>query len=103
MDGQFVGDGANIAIDLTAAMKRLAIVDRIRGVLVKVSGQSQETMPETARLHEDLELNSLERIETAMMLEDEFEIALSDDDVDKACMSTVGGIADYLIGERGIQ
>lgn len=88
---------------MNASFKRAAIVDRVRGVLVRVSGRSQETMPEDMRLHEDLELDSAERIETAQELEEEFGISLSDDEVDLACMSTVGGIADYLIAQRGVE
>jgi acyl carrier protein len=60
-------------------------------------------MPEDARLHEDLHLDSMERIEAGMQLEDEFGIALSDDEIDQQCMSTVGGVADYLMTQRGVE
>jgi acyl carrier protein len=83
-------------------MKRLVVLDRVRDVLAKVSGRNQAEMPETMRLNEDLELNSLERVEAGMELENEFAIALSDYEVDMACMGTVGGIVDYLIGEREV-
>lgn len=80
---------------------RAAVLERVRGVLVKTSCRD---VPQEGgiRLHEDLELDSAERIETAMQLEEEFGIALSDDEVDQVCMSTLGGITDYLMTQRGI-
>lgn len=86
-----------------ASFKREGVLARVRHVLVKVSGVPIERMPESASLEDDIELNSLERIETGMMLEEEFGIALSDDEVDQTCMSTIGGIADYLIAQRGVE
>lgn len=85
-----------------ASFARAGVVARIKHVLVTVSGLPLERMVESSTLKDDLELSSLERIETAMQLEDEFGIALSDDEVDQTCMGTIGGIADYLMTQRGI-
>lgn len=88
--------------DNIASFKREGVIARIKHVLVTVSGKPLEAMTEGTSLHEDLELDSAERIETALMLEEEFGIALSDDEVDQTCMSTIGGIADYLMTQRGV-
>jgi acyl carrier protein len=60
-------------------------------------------MVESSSLEQDLELNSLERVEAGMALEEEFGLALSDDEVDQVCMGTIGGIADYLMTQRGVE
>jgi acyl carrier protein len=81
---------------------RAGVIARIKHVLVVVSGRPLDVMSDSTRLHEDLELDSLERIEAGQALEEEFGIALSDDEVDQACMGTIGGIADYLMTQRGV-
>lgn len=88
--------------NLVDVMKRMRVVERICKVLSAVSGIPAGRIVDTSSLADDLELNSLERIEAAMKLEEEFEVQLSDDEVDQACMGTVGGIADYLLAEKGV-
>jgi acyl carrier protein len=93
---------ADLAAALVASIPRQRVVNRIKRVLHDISGIPVARMTETSSLDQDLELNSLERVEAGMMLEDEFGIPLSDDEVDQACMSTIGGIADHLIEKRGV-
>jgi acyl carrier protein len=88
--------------DNVASFARAGVIARIKHVLVVVSGRPLDVMSDSTRLHEDLELDSLERIEAGQALEEEFGIALSDDEVDQACMGTIGGIADYLMTQRGV-
>jgi acyl carrier protein len=85
-----------------ASFARAGIVARIKHVLVTVSGVPLDRMTDSSTLKDDLELDSLERIETGQALEEEFGIALSDDEVDQQCMGTIGGIADYLMTQRGV-
>lgn len=85
-----------------ASFARAGVVARIKHVLVVVSGVPLDRMAESSSLEQDLELNSLERVEAGMALEEEFGIALSDDEVDQVCMGTIGGIADYLTAQRGV-
>lgn len=98
----FLGEHMANKMAMDQTLRRLSIIGRIKAVLVAVSGIPVDRMTETSSLEHDIELNSLERIETAMALEDEFGIALSDDEVDDTCMSTIGGIADYLMTQRGV-
>jgi acyl carrier protein len=85
-----------------ASFARAGIIARIKHVLVTVSGVPLDIMSDTSNLAKDLELDSLERIEAGQALEEEFGIALTDDEIDMACMGTIGGIADYLMTQRGI-
>jgi acyl carrier protein len=86
-----------------ASFARAGVVARIKHVLVTVSGVPLDRMVESSSLEQDLELNSLERVEAGMALEEEFGLALSDDEVDQVCMGTIGGIADYLMTQRGVE
>lgn len=97
------GAGRDPAVaDNVASFARAGVVARIKHVLVTVGGVPLERMVESSSLEQDLELNSLERVEAGMALEEEFGLALSDDEVDQVCMSTIGGIADYLMAQRGV-
>lgn len=95
------GRDATVAANV-ASFARAGVIARIKHVLVVVSGVTLERMVESSSLEQDLELNSLERVEAGMALEEEFGIALSDDEVDQVCMGTIGGIADYLMAQRGV-
>lgn len=84
------------------AFARAGVISRVQLVLFKISGIPQERMVESSTLADDLELDSLERIEVGMALEEEFGIALTDREVDQQCMGTIGGIADYLMTQRNV-
>jgi acyl carrier protein len=92
-----------VVADNVASFARAGVVARIKHVLVTVSGIPLERMVESTALEADLELDSLERIETGQALEEEFGVALSDDEVDQTCMGTIGGIADYLMTQKGVE
>ena len=82
--------------ELATAYAKADIADRVKGILVKQSGHSQETMEDATTLCEDLDLDSLDRIEVAMLLEDEFEVEIPDKDVDNPELGTVGGLIGYI-------
>lgn len=44
----------------------------------------------------DLELDSLDRIELAMVIEDHFGIEIPDDEVDDVSLGIVAGLVDYV-------
>ena len=50
-------------------------------------------------LRGDLDLDSLDLIEVAMLVETEFAIDIPDDDVDSAAMGTLGGLTAYVRGK----
>lgn len=51
-----------------------------------------------SRLLEDLDLDSLDRIEMAIELERAFDIDIPDEDVDNAELGTVNGLIKYIDG-----
>jgi acyl carrier protein len=48
---------------------------------------------------EPLDLDSLDRIELAMQLEDEFSISISDSEVDSPNLGTVAGLVRFIEGK----
>jgi acyl carrier protein len=50
-------------------------------------------------LERDLDLDSLDRIEIAMRVEDTFGIEIPDEDVDKRALGTLGGLTAYVQGK----
>ena len=48
---------------------------------------------------EPLDLDSLDRVELAMLLEDEFNIEIPDEHVDKPELGTVAGLVRYVEGK----
>lgn len=80
------------------SFRKVDIADRVRGILVKHSGHSQEAMLADTTLKDDLKLDSLDCIEVGMLLEDEFSIDIPDLDVDRPELGTVGGLIAYVEG-----
>jgi acyl carrier protein len=102
MDQEIEDDGFITVESMKKQFARAGVVARVKHVLVTVSGLPLGRILESSALDTDLELDSLERIEVGQALEEEFGIALSDDEVDQTCMGTVGGIADYLFTQRSV-
>jgi acyl carrier protein len=72
---------------------------RVRRVIQMSLGVMPEETKDDARLLEDLGADSLDCIEIAMSLEDEFGVSLTDDDA--AAMMTVGGAVRLIEKLRG--
>lgn len=64
--------------------------DMIVSYLVEASGVYRENIKLRCSLQNDLSLDSLDRVELIMWCETKFEIAISDDEMDKIC--TVGDL-----------
>lgn len=66
-------------------------------VLAVVAFQSgHDEVTRESKLHEDLELDSLDRIDLAVQLERTFNIDIPDEDVDRQELGVVGGLVDYI-------
>lgn len=70
------------------------IESRIRNVVAQELGISGDQANRDSRLREDLSADSLDFVELAMALEDEFEIELPDEDWNKVV--TVGDIFELI-------
>lgn len=69
------------------------VASRVKAVCELHSGREAN---DDSRLSEDLDLDSLDRIELAMRLEDEFNIEIPDKDVDRKSLGTVAGLIAYV-------
>lgn len=88
-------DGFDAAA-VTRSLQAAAVMDRIKGVFAKLTRQCVENIADDADVGRDLGLDSLDKIEAGMMLEDEFGIELKDEEIDDACMGTISGIFDRI-------
>lgn len=73
--------------------------DRVRHVLQKVMVIDGARLTDDARLVEDLEATSLDRIEIIMALEDEFSIEISQDAAES--IKTVGDVIHFVEARAG--
>lgn len=70
------------------------ILDRVRKVVVNALNVKEEEVVESASFQEDLGADSLDVVELAMALEEEFGIDIPDDDVNN--IKTVGDAVNYI-------
>lgn len=68
--------------------------EKIIGLIAEKLGKKKELIKLESRLVEDLGADSLDVVELIMTFEDEFGVALPDEDVAK--MKTVGDIITYI-------
>jgi acyl carrier protein len=73
--------------------------DRVRHVLQKVMVIDSARLTEDARLVEDLEATSLDRIEAIMALEEEFNIEIPQDAAES--IRTVGDLVRFVEARTG--
>lgn len=70
------------------------VLEKVKDVISDQIGISAHEIQPGASLIEDLDADSLDLVEFAMALEDEFEIELPDEDAEN--FKTVQDIADYI-------
>lgn len=75
-------------------MKRKDIAKKVTEILVDKLGVEKEEVNESANLQNDLGMDSLDAVELIMECEQEFNIAIPDDDAET--VQTVGDIINYL-------
>ena len=71
-------------------------LERVKGIVVLHLGVSPDKAAETAMLVDDLEADSLDIVELVMAFEEEFGIAISDDESDKLLSASVGDTAKLI-------
>lgn len=74
--------------------------DRVNRIIAEQLGVSNQDMRPTANLVIDYGADSLDLIELCMALEEEFEMAVPDEDAEK--IVTVQDILDYLTKHSGV-
>ncbi len=72
----------------------MTTLDRVKKVVAKKLGKSEDEITEDAAFMEDLGADSLDVVELMMELESEFEIEVPDDEAEK--IRTVGDAVSYI-------
>lgn len=75
-------------------MERTQIFDKVKELMLSRIMVTPEAVTWDALLKEDLEVDSLDLVELAMMLEDEFQIKVPDDII--ADVKTVGNVVEFV-------
>lgn len=69
-------------------------LERVRGIVVDKLQRNADEITESASFQDDLGADSLDVVELVMGLEDEFNVQIPDEDVEK--MQTVGEAVSYI-------
>jgi len=70
------------------------IESKVKEIIVEQLGVNEQDLAIEARFIQDLGADSLDMVELAMALEEEFNIEIPDEDADK--ITTVGAAIDYI-------
>lgn len=76
----------------------MSTMNKVVTLAANVSGVAGDKINGETRLDSGLGLDSLERIELRLAIEDAFDIVIPDKDADAPALETVGGIAAYVQG-----
>lgn len=72
----------------------MAVVDKVKKIVVEQLGVSEEEVVLSASFTDDLGADSLDTVELVMALEEEFNIEIPDEDAEK--IQTVQDVIDYI-------
>ncbi len=78
-------------------MERDEALAAIRDVAVEVLSVEPETVVESARFAEDLDADSLDLVELVMGLEERFDVAIPEEDLEG--VATVGNAVDLVLAK----
>ena len=68
--------------------------EKVRDIIVETLGCDAEAVTPTASLADDLGADSLDVVDMLMSLEDEFDVEIPDDEIEK--IRTVGDLVTYI-------
>ncbi len=83
------------------APTRSDVSERVKAILVELLGVKTSEVKDDAEIEEDLGADSLEVSQLAMLVEEEFEIYLTDDSVEK--LVTVGDLIDFVLASKTLK
>ena len=78
-------------------MSKEEILDKVTEIVIDQLGVNKEQATPTASIVDDLAADSMDQIELLMSLEEEFGIAISEEDGEK--LKTINDTVDYLISK----
>ena len=70
------------------------VLEKIKAILSNQFDVEESTLDTTTRLDEDLGADSLDVVDLLMSLEDEFDVEIQDEDIEK--IRTVGDLVAYI-------
>ncbi len=76
-------------------MDRNEILAKIKDIVVEELGVAPEKVTEDARFIEDLGADSIGVMELVMKMEEEFDLKIPDEDIEK--LRTVGDVINYIL------
>ncbi len=76
-------------------MDRNEIFNKIKDIVVEELGVSPDKVTEDARFIEDLGADSIGVMELVMKMEEEFDLKIPDEDIEK--LRTVGDVINYIL------
>ncbi|MGI6491621.1 MAG: acyl carrier protein [Peptococcaceae bacterium] len=76
----------------------MAIIDKIKSIIVEQLGVEEDDVKMEASFVDDLGADSLDIVELVMALEEEFELEIPDEDAEK--IRTVGDAVKYIQDNR---
>ena len=74
------------------------MVEKIKKIVAESLGAEAETITEATSFKEDLGADSLDLFEMVMAFEEEFEVEIPSEDLDK--IATVGDVVKYLENQK---
>ncbi|SCH04661.1 MULTISPECIES: acyl carrier protein [Lachnospiraceae] len=74
------------------------MVEKIKKIVAESLGAEAETMTEATSFKEDLGADSLDLFEMVMAFEEEFEVEIPSEDLEK--IATVGDVVKYLENQK---
>ncbi len=75
-------------------MEKSAILEKLKEIIHEQLGSEVDNVTEATTLAEDLQADSLDKVEMIMAAEDEFGIEIDDDSA--MAFETVGNVVDYV-------
>lgn len=83
------------------APTRPDVSERVKAILVELLGVKASEAVDDAEIADDLGADSLEVSQLAMLVEEEFEIYLTDDSTEK--LVTVGDLIDFVLASKTLK
>lgn len=76
-------------------MDRREVFEKVTSILSDKLGVKQDKIEENSKLIDDLGADSLDLVDLVMALEEEFDVKIADDQLQK--ISTVKDVIDYIV------
>jgi acyl carrier protein len=73
---------------------RMSVFDRVKKIIVEHTNVSEDVVTLDASFQDDLDLDSLDIMDLLMVFEEEFDVQIPDEELQK--IKTVGDVVNYI-------